>query len=269
MNNFLVSTSQSLILINSGTFDIKTIHHGSGLYYGICSNQDFIFVASRNRQVSSRIPRSREKGNIKIFTHKLDYVDTLYPPFALRDIHEIKWHQNKLWITCSYDDLIVIWDGHNWIKWFPEYNDYLSPKDLKHYNSICFDSNIIYLLAHRWGKSMIYLYDINSLKFLSKFSLGVMSHNLWFDSGSLHTCSSHEGTIITRNKVIANPGGFTRGYSSNDEYRIVGKSEIAERSKRDYSFSQLVVYRLDWSYVSHFSLGRLGLVLDIQNITLD
>jgi|SRR3990167_5553446 len=56
----LLTTSQSFLLLDTDNGESYPLDRGHGLYYGIARNNDRIYVAARNRLVSSDVPQQDE-----------------------------------------------------------------------------------------------------------------------------------------------------------------------------------------------------------------
>ncbi len=105
----LVTTTQALWYIDLPSRTAWQIERGNGVYYGIACSRDSIFVAARRAEYGS--DRKVQKGVIQCYNNELELVRTLEPPFPLRDLHQIDWFDNKLWVCATYDDLVAVWDG--------------------------------------------------------------------------------------------------------------------------------------------------------------
>lgn len=264
----LVSTSRSLLLLDAQTGNYQPIHRGAGLYYGITRTARHYLVAARRRMVSSTAPVAEERGEILIFNRRLAHIGTWQAPFALRDIHEIKWHRRHLYVTCSYDNLIAIRNpGGEWRQWYPLGEAQTEARDRNHFNSLYLQGRSLWLLAHNRGPSDILQFDIPSRTLVHRQPLGHQAHNLWRIRGIWHTCSSAEGGIATADGRFIPTGGFPRGIAQLPQGWAVGLSQIAERSQRDFSTGQVVMVDRHWQATRRYPLPGEGLVLDILPTT--
>jgi hypothetical protein len=148
----LITTTKSLLAYDFNNDAIYTIHQGYGLYYGIAYNNEFIFVGARNNnnnEATSNEDRENERAVILVFDYALNLVEKIVPPFQMRDIHQLYYYKNKLYITCSFDNMIAIYDFKNWKKWHPleKHN-----KDFYHFNSINSYKDLLIVLAHNWDR---------------------------------------------------------------------------------------------------------------------
>jgi hypothetical protein len=124
----------------SGTYE--PLHRGRGLYFGIATDGTRYFVAARGRMVSSADPAEDERGCILVFDRAMRPLGELAAPFPIRDLHEILWGDGKLWVTCSFDNMIAVLDESSgrWESWFPFGPTPQPPYDVNHLNSLAFDA---------------------------------------------------------------------------------------------------------------------------------
>ena len=261
----LVTTSRSLLLFDVNTGNCQPIHRGAGLYYGITTTPRHYLVAARQRMVSSATAVDAEKGEIFVFNQRLQPVGSWQSPFALRDMHEIKWYRRHLWVTCSYDNMLAIRTpaGH-WQQWYPLGEPTTELRDINHFNSLYLQGNHLWLLAHNRGPSEILQFDITSRTLLQRLPMGRQAHNLWRTSNQWHTCSSADGGITNQTGRFIATGGFPRGIAQLKHGWAVGVSQLAERDRRDLSQGQIVIFDHQWQESSRHILNGEGLILDIQ-----
>lgn len=266
MQHVLVTTSHSVLLLDLSGGRHWPIHRGDGLYYGITAQDGNIFVAARRRMVSSDKPGSEEQGHILVFDGDLKPVDAITAPFALRDMHEIAWHHGKLWVTCSFDNMVAMFDGRTWTPWYPLGEPTEARRDVNHFNSFHFEGGTVCVLAHDWGPSTLHFFDAASLLATRSIPLGVQAHNVWREGEQLFTCSSGEGCIRGTEGFQVATGGFPRGVARDRATRLVGISELKERSERDLSTGLVQVYDGDWRLRDTLAFDGEGLVLDILDL---
>lgn len=260
----LVTTSRSLLLFDAASGEFRPVHRGAGLYYGIAATRRHYLVAARKRMVSSAEPAAGERGEILVFNRRLEQVGTWQAPFALRDMHEIKWHRNHLWVTCSHDNMLAVRtpDGQ-WQQWYPLGEPEGEARDINHFNSLCLDGDDLWLLAHNRGPSEILRFDLASRALRQRAPLGRQAHNLWRLGGAWHTCSSADGAIVGEDGCSVPTGGFPRGIARLPGGWAVGVSALAERSQRDYSAGQIAIFDRRWQELRRHSLPGEGLILDL------
>lgn len=260
-----VTTSYSVLCVDLQTGEYSPMHRGGGLYYGVASNGSEVMVGARRRMVSSEELPADEQGAIFFFDKNFSFLSEVQPrEFALRDIHDIAWSDGRLWVTCSYDNMIAIWDGSDWERWYPFGKTDAEPWDRNHFNTFFFEGESVWLVAHNKGPSEMLQFDRRSLQLESRILLGHQAHNLWRESGNLYTCSSAEGAIVGTDGFRLETGGFPRGVAFGNGFRCVGVSELAERRARDLTTARISVFDDDWKSVSEIRLPEEGLILDIK-----
>lgn len=261
----VVTTSYSVLCVDLQTGEYSPLHRGGGLYYGLASNGSEIMVGARSRMVSSDKLPADEKGAILFFDKNFSLSSARQPSeFALRDIHDITWNDGCLWVTCSYDNMIAIWDGSRWEQWYPLGKADVEPWDRNHFNTFFFEGDFVWLVAHNKGPSEMLQFNIRSRELESRTSLGLQAHNLWRENGNLYTCSSGEGAIVGTDGFRVETGGFPRGVAFGNGLRCVGVSELAERKARDLTTARIAVFDSDWTHISEIQLPEEGLILDIK-----
>jgi len=260
---FLVTTSRSILLVDVYAQQIDRIHSGGGLYYGIDVVPDQITVAARKRMVSSTVPPDQERGSVLVFDRELKFKHALTAEFGLRDMHQIRSHAGKLYVTCSFENLIAIFDGQSWRQWFPLGQAPAAPLDINHFNTIEIVDDRLCVVAHNNGASEVLLFDAQTLQLRERFHLGMQSHNVWKMNDEWCVCSSAEGKLIGNRGFEVITGGFPRGVWIGKDYALVGVSELAERQDRDFTSSEIIVYDSAWQECERVRLLNEGLVLDI------
>ena len=266
MDNLLITTSHSLILWRSNANRIEIINRGHGLYYGLTCSPETIFVAARNRLVSSPVPRAEERGEILVYDKNLIFKESLKPNFPLRDMHQILWYEGLLWITCSFDNMVAIYNGDYWETWFPLGRPDNEPFDINHFNSFFVKDEYLYILAHNNGSSELLKFSINNRELLARLPFGLQSHNIWVQGNEFFTCSSGESKIMSTNGFQLQTGGFPRGVAITNNNAYIGISKLAERKDRDFTDSMVLIYDKNWSYKKTIQLADEGLILDIMPV---
>ena len=263
-SELLVTTSKSVLLLNLHTNKITPLHQGSGLYYGVTTDGTYTYVACRKRAVSSITPKNEESGEILVFDKYFKHIDTLYPKhFKLKDLHQIKYHDQKLYATCTNDNMIAIYEDKNWKKWYPTTQ---KDKDINHFNSIYIQNKSIYLLAHNLGDSEIMQFDIETKELIKTISLGIQAHNIYINDDIILTLSSKESKLKYSNEKTIQAEGFIRGLAIDEQgYHFIGSSKIAQREKRDLTDGKIFIYK-DGKKLEEILLKKEGLVLDVKLI---
>jgi hypothetical protein len=261
--HLLLTTSQSFLLLDTDSGEYHPLDRGRGLYYGMARNGDKIYIAARKRLVSSEIPQLDERGEILIFDDRLKPCGRLCAPFPLRDMHEIAWHGGKLWATCSFDNMVALFDGERWEQWYPLGTEPDGPRDANHFNSFMFDLDQVWILAHNRGASELLAFSLRTRALVERVELGNCGHNIWREDGQIFTCSSGSGKLLGDRGFMLETGGFPRGVAFNGGVRCVGISALAERKARDFTSGKLMLFDRDWKLRNEIQLPGEGLVLDM------
>jgi hypothetical protein len=153
----------------------------------------------------------------------------------MRDIHGIAFFDRKLWVVCSLDDMVAIYDfdKKSWRKWYPAApNPSHRDCDIHHFNTIQFQQGQVWLLAHSFGPSRLFRFSYPDPQLISVTTLGVMAHDLFDMFGSVATCSCGEGRLVSSQGQTIKTGAFPRGYASINGNHFVGLSMKASRESR-------------------------------------
>lgn len=268
--NVLVSTSCSFMIVNLYSGEYEVTESDNGVYYGITYSQNEIYVAARKGYEEER---EVQDGEIIMYDFNKQRIGKLKAPFPLRDIHQIQSYNSLLWVTCSFDNKVAIYDGKKWHEWFPNPD---KKYDSNHFNSIYFEGDYIYLVAHNiHRKSEVWKFfisqenycngfNVSDIKFIEKTRLGTWSHNIWLTDDDLYTCSSGELAIASKNKFFLKLGKFTRGLAVTDELIIVGLSELSERKQRCFSTSYIAVFDRKWNLINGLIMPEQGVINELR-----
>lgn len=278
----LVATSQSLLRVDWRDGSVRVLHRGEGVYYGLAAAGGQLAVAARGRLVSAPAPRAGERGAVLILegcTRQL--LACLQPAFGLRDVHELAWVQGTLWVTCTLDDWVAIRapDG-GWRRWWPLPVRGGGGWDRVHFNSLLFEGELVWVLAHRQGPSWLLAFPAaaagrgETVPPLRQLELGVQAHNLWRLDGALWTCSSAEGRLVSETGAVVVTGGFPRGVARLTQDGattgwVVGVSGLLERAERDWASATLVIFDAQWREQRRLALPGEGLVMDVLAVDED
>ena len=269
---FLVSTSQHILLLNTDRRTVQRIHSGRGLYYGLCLHQGRIVAGCRNRlPLEDDSGRPLERGSLVFLNHRLEVEAEANSPFPLRDLHGIASMDGSIWVACSFDNLVAIYDpaAQSWVKWYPSPDPAERDRDVHHFNTIAKIRHHLVLLAHNWGLSQAHFYSYPSLVLESIRPLGVQAHNLFFVNDSLATCSSAEGVLLAESGWRLRTGGFPRGFASAQDLIVVGLSQNAVRRERSNLDAVVRIFDPNWRFIMDYVLCGVGMVLDLLPLNLD
>ena len=266
----IATTSQSVLVVDCSTGRGSVLHRGSGLYYGIARIESGFAIAARRRLVSSLVPRPDERGCILVFDGNFRESSVLEAPFPLRDVHQIAWFDRRLWVTCSHDDQIAIWDGVGWERWLPEGTsatdgDSVEP-DRYHYNSFYAAGDEFAVVAHNHGPSIVHFFGVGTRSWRRSMPLGNQAHNLWREGDAYVTCSSIEGRLVADTGWELRTGGFPRGVACTSSERAIGISALRERGQRDWMSAAIAIYDTSWRLSHYVHLVREGMLLDLEPI---
>lgn len=276
--DLLVTCSHCIVRIKLDQFGLAQasrcdiVAQGDGLYYGLAvSDCGSVWTAARRALVSDAKPAKDEQGliiNLSVEPHEL----AAPPSVPLRDLHDMGSYKDTLWVVCSYDDMIGIYHllDREWTWWQPLPLAESASPDQHHFNTITFEGDLVWLLAHRKGPSWLLAFPIEdalagrTVAPVEKLILGEQAHNIWRQpDGELCTCSSIEGLLLGERGWKLETGGFPRGVAQTDAGWAVGISALKERKDRDFADAQLQLYDHEWLAYAELSLPSVGMVLDI------
>lgn len=269
-NRFLVSTTHHLLAVDTDRNSVWHVHSGSGLYFGLAAGENgLLYVAARNSIQGPQDvdARASEHGSVLVMDEKFCLRDELRPPFPLRDVHGIACFDGRLWVTCSFDNMIAMHDlaTGNWSRWYPAPNPAHRGRDVHHFNTIRFLRGQVCLVAHHFGASKLLFFDYPSLQLASVATLGVMAHDLFYQ-GELATCSSGEGCIVNSQGQRLRTGNFPRGVAATGQGTLLGMSINRPRDERQQQDGILRWYGPDWRFQTDYLLPGAGMVLDILHL---
>jgi hypothetical protein len=206
-----------------------------------------------------------------LFDEQLRVEDELRAPFPLCDLHGIASIDDRIWVTCAFDNLVAIFDPdtQNWTKWYPAEDPTARDQDVHHFNTIAEIDSRLVLLAHNWGNSHVRFYDYSSLELESIRPLGVEAHNLFFVDGSLATCSSGEGLLVAESGWRIRTGAFPRGFAADGDVKVVGLSRNAVRAQRSVVDGVIRIFDNEWRFETDYVLSGVGMILDILPVSFD
>lgn len=237
-----------------------------GLYYGITYSDNRIFVAARNNSDPFEYLDSygQETGYILVYNYNMELKEIITPKIGLYDLHQIMYFDNKLWVTCSFNNMVAIYNFTSWNEWYPSENIKDRNKDINHFNSFWIYRENLYVLAHNFGKSEVYKFSYPNLLLIEKFKIGNQAHNIWGYKDEIFVCDSANGKVISNKGFCKEIGGFTRGVVIQDKFYFIGTSDIAERKQRHLVNSKIFMFDNNWNQVDVFDIKENGQILDIK-----
>ena len=268
MSELLVTTSHSLLRVDTRSGEARPVHRGLGLYFGLATDGERWYVAARGRMVSSEVPPAEERGRVLVLGRGLEVEREIHAPFPLRDMHQILLHRGRLWLTCSFDNQLAIHDlaSGAWEAWQPLGRPAEPPYDVNHFNSLAVIDGDLWVLAHNRDRppSELLRFDLATRALLSRTPFGRQSHDIVPCGGHILGCSSAAGELIRTDGWRLPTGGFPRGIATLGAETFVGISEIAERRERDLGAGAIAVYDEQWRRIRDIPLPGEGLVLEIR-----
>ncbi|HEX3745592.1 MAG TPA: hypothetical protein VHW09_16735 [Bryobacteraceae bacterium] len=265
---FLVSTTHHLLAIDPEERKLWRVHSGSGLYYGLAKDdKERLYVGCRNAVLGPQDEsvRETEAGSILVLDRGLRPIDELQPPFPLRDVHGMDCFDGRLWVTCSFDNMVAIRDltTGEWSRWYPAPNPNDRGHDVHHFNTVCRMEGQICIVAHRFGPSELLFYDRDTLQLNSAIALGAYSHDVFRIKGAIATCSSRDGRMVSMRDDEVRTGNVPRGIALTPSGNLMGISVNSRRAERHVQSGILRWYTPDWHFRADYLLPRVGMVLAI------
>lgn len=259
----LLTTTQGFWYVDAANQKAHLIDHGNGVYYGIAYSSDTVFVAARRAEYGS--DRAVQNGVVLCYDRRLNLVDTLKPSFPLRDLHQIAWFDDRLWVCCTYDDMVAVWDGKSWEKWFPLGHPATSDERNRfHLNSVFATGNQVVLVGNKAKSGTLYQFQRDSLAEFDRTALGAGSHNVWAEGDSLFTLSSATGEICSTSGLRHYVGNYVRGAVITPRARLIGISETNPRHLRSQSNCSIFKFDDHWRIDGISSLMNQGMVHDLR-----
>jgi hypothetical protein len=134
-----------------------------------------------------------------------------------------------------------------------------------HFNSLLQTADELFLLAHNYGPSEVFVFAADTLAFRRSFPLGNQAHNLWFEGDRLLVCSSGDHAIVSEGCTLARTGHFPRGVVATSQGQYVGISTYSKaRETRALNDSYIAHFDPEWRFTKCYRLVGEGLVYDIR-----
>jgi hypothetical protein len=271
----LVTTTQQVLLVVGD--DVRIVHDGSGLYYGLARFDDRIYVACEHQVVLGAEPHDidAQRGSLLVLDRSLRPVDDVRPDdFPLRQLHDIEVIDGRVWATCSRDDLVAVHDPvtGGWERWVPDRGAGVAERahlDRYHYNTIAPVAGGLQLLSHNYGLSQVLDYDLPDRELVSVIDFGIGAHDLFSIDGTLATCSSQESVLRATSGWVLRTGGFPRGIAFLDDGVVVGVSEFTARPYRHLATATVRRYDRSWAIRDEIAVPGAGLVFAVLPITVE
>lgn len=221
----LVSTWQGVFVVNPFTGLTSYIEGILGMRsWGLTWNSESLFICYWLGKQSVIVE----------YDLRFTAVDIHEPPpeFMFIAPHQIVWTDDRLWITDTQHDRIVLWDGKkDWYAWelfsLESQMSKSSGEDQHHINGCFPHEDGIWVVCHNNKKgSFVRKYQRASpVAILQEQSVGFQIHNIWPCNGTYVVCNSGRGRItdIDDNDIVRT-GGFPRGVAATPENTFIGCS---------------------------------------------
>ena len=264
----VITTSQSILLVDPETGRGFRLDQNRGVYYGVAQMDGKLYVAARRNQSPSSLAIKESSGEILVFDENLAQNGTIRAPFSLRDMHQILGFEGKLWVTCTYDNMVAVYDGRSWEEWYPRGVSPSEPRDLNHFNSLALIDGELCVVANNHGPSEILRFELPGRSLKGSISLGDRSHNVWKEGARWMTCSSALGRILGSDGLQVPTGGFPRGVAFGGSLAYVGVSERTERWKRYWSSAAVIVFDGKWNHIREMHVPQEGVIQDLMALSV-
>jgi len=267
---FLISTTNDLLLLDLQADRLYQVDSGNGLYYGICHHAGAVYALCRHSVRGPEDPtvRSAESGSLLVFDSRLQLQEKLRPEFPMRDVHGMAVIDQQLWITCSYDNLVAIFDlrTKRWSQWYPSPNPEARCTDVNHFNTVALMDGRLCVVAHNFGQSQLFFYEYPSRQLISSVALGYEAHDVFRIHKRLATCDSAHGALVSIDGSQIRTGGFPRGVCITEEEILLGISMTTQRSQRHLMSAILRRYTKDWVFQADYVLEEAGMILAVERL---
>lgn len=263
----LVTTTRAFWCVDPDRACGYRVDSGGGAYYGISFDNDRIYVATRRSHYTAGKQRPQDQaGAVLVFDYDLHRIDVLEPPFAIRDVHQIYYFDNALWVVCTWNDLIAIHRERSWESWYPFGEPAGAAGGPYHLNSIYADGDHIYLGGSIDRVGYIWAFDRTTRRHRRTWQAGYGSHNVWCANESVFTLSSLAGEIVSTGAgaTTITRGNFLRGAAVCADCSWFGISARARRGEREFSDAMLLGLSQRHPVPRRLNLPGFGMVHEIR-----
>ncbi|KAA0579238.1 hypothetical protein [Azospirillum sp. Sh1] len=267
--NLAITTSKHLLVLDTETFTVRIANSRAGIYYGLCADTKagVLYVGARNSASGpyDEVSRAGERGSMLVLNDRMAVIANLAPDFPLRDMHAATLFDGKLWVVCSYDNMVAVHDlrSGTWDRWYPAPNPEDRHRDVHHFNTLQpFDGRLL-LVAHNRGPSSLLEYHYPGLDLLQATDMGVHTHDLLIRDGDLHCLSSFDGTVLANRTAKVFTGHYPRGFAFHDGRFYVGISTFAPRQARKDQSATVRIFNADWTLAGNIRLPDVGMIFQI------
>lgn len=167
----------------------------------------------------------------------------------MRDVHGAAFFDDRLWVTCSYDDAVAVYDRarDGWESWSP-LGAAAAGQDRHHLNSVdVWDDQRFVVVAHAHGSSTEHFFDRATRAPDHSLRLGHQAHDvLPVLPGQLVTCSSGRAELASDSGWALRTGGSPHGFARTDDAFFLGLSSRSTRAERAEQSPVLRCYDPQW-----------------------
>lgn len=229
----IVATYQNLLIVRGDDVLANLSEPGVG-HYGVTWNRTHLFALFGD---VTALDGSHQM--IRVFDRELKPVRDILAG-EIGGVHQIAWHDGSLWVTSTNTDAVVIADEMGNVRkvWHPA-DDEAHP-GRHHINSIWFEDDHVYTLAHGLleGEPAVYCHSYPRLKPINKVRIARGAHNIFWDIYLVN------GGIYRVGQAPVWLSGMMKGLSVTADRVYIGSSQIIEDRQRRRADSSGVIWEL-------------------------
>ena len=292
----LVTTFEAILVVHLNDLlnvtAIEKVETGAGIYFGASRDRDLTYVVSRNVDIDGNVPMPDRVTN-SILECNIGASLFVWRGWSHRDLHDL--HQIRvggpyLFVLTSLTPCLRIFslEERSLIaevdigKFVPadlhRAASTESPVDIYHFNSLTFSPGRLHVLAHNWAYGSFALsFEIDMQRIAAgeltlaevHRDLGHEGHDVFFDSGTLHTLDSRGNRRAPARRAIARRRAADRRISARaGGFGPVAVRHLGQRERRSRRTCRHRSARARASIGrpqvrSHQSLGKYGDPCDI------
>lgn len=224
MSHLLVTTNNKICLIEEKKEIITKINASNKIFmpYGITWDKNFYYIVSRKTDSSS----------IECLDKNFNYSHTLIE-YLPRQIHQIIFYENKIWMVSPATSSIIIYDLFqkqifNFDLIEKKIKKEYTREDIHHFNSILVHDSKIYISAHNHKETSFILEFTKNLKLIKKHNeMGNQIHCVYVENNVIYTLDSNGSKKIKNNKnelldIGCKKNDFMRGLAVSKNKFYVG-----------------------------------------------
>jgi hypothetical protein len=257
-------TSSHILATKKGLFKVET---EPALDIQLLMKGEFFGISRTDTTLAIFEKVSSNSGKIYVLdrsSRTISVINDLSP-----GIHQIRYHQNDLYVTDTYDNSIKVFDKQllRIGNFYPNgVSTQKYDKNYAHLNSISFRNELIYLMAHnstkRTGrKSEILICDLK-FEVIKRISTGYENcHDIVWIDNKIVFCATMQRAVIKDNRALYTGALLSRGLKVYKNQLLIGGSEVGDRRSRRRLKGSLTL--LDLNSTIHEVIETPGMVQDI------